>query len=53
MEVKVEVKMDNTVVYNIVAKGIVHFKSLFYSLFNSPLIFNHRYTLNCYLIRKK
>ena len=30
MEVKVEVKMDNTSVYNIVAKCIVHFNSLLF-----------------------
>ena len=34
MEVKKEVKMDNTFVYNIVAKCIVPFNSLFYFLFN-------------------
>ena len=34
MEVKVEVKMDNRYVYNIVAKCFVVFNSLFYSLFN-------------------
>ncbi len=34
-----EVKMDNTFVYNIVAKSIVLFNSFFYFLFNSLLIF--------------
>ena len=34
-----EVKMDNTFVYNIVAKCIVPFNSLFYFLFNSPFNF--------------
>ena len=45
MVVKVEVKMDYTFVYNIVAKCIVPFNSLFYFPFNSPLIFNYRYAL--------
>ena len=40
-----EVKTDNTFVYNIVAECIVPFNSLFYFIFNSPLIFNYRYTL--------
>lgn len=44
MEVKVEVKMGNTFVYNIVAKCIVLFNSIFYSLFNSLLFFTYRYT---------
>ena len=38
MEVKVEVKMDNTFVYNIVAKCIVLFNFLFYSPFLLPLL---------------
>lgn len=42
MEVKVGVKIDNTFVYNIVAKCIVHFNSL---LLFSPLFFNYRCTL--------
>ena len=59
MEVKVEVKTDNTFVYNIVAKCIapfdespLDFLNLFYFLFNSHLIFNYRYTLffNRYLL---
>ena len=37
MEVKMEVKIDNTFVYNIVAKSIVLFNSFFYFLFNSLL----------------
>ena len=52
MVVKVEVKMDYTFVYNIVAKCIVPFDespldflNLFYSPFNSPIIINYRYAL--------
>ena len=37
MEVKMEVKMDNTFVYNIVAKCIVPFNSPFYSLLLLPI----------------
>ena len=40
-----EVKNDNTFVYNIVAKSIVLFNSFFYFLFNSLLFFTYRYSL--------
>lgn len=40
-----EVKIDNTFVYNIVAKSIVLFNSFFYFLFNSLLFFTYRYSL--------
>ena len=37
VEVKMEVKMDNTFVYNVVAKRIVHFYSPFNSLLLLPI----------------
>ena len=37
VEVKMGVKMDNTFVYNVVAKRIVHFNSLFNSLLLLPI----------------
>ena len=40
-----EVKMDNTFVCNIVANVLSLLTSFYYFLFNSLLIFNHRYTL--------
>lgn len=45
MEIKVEVKTDNTFICNVFAKCIVPFNSLFHILFNSILNFDYRYTL--------